>query len=72
MTANKVRAKAEASLALSAHKYFPRLLNVWVTIYFAVTVLVLPMYMDREKYHAITAAKSMFFSTVSQGKRVGF
>ncbi len=45
--------------------YFSSLLNVVATIYLALTVVVLPMYMSREKYTAVTAAKSGFFSTVT-------
>jgi len=57
--------KKQKTLADSAHEYFPKLLNILATVYFAVTVVLLPMYMDREKYHAITAAKSGFFSVLS-------
>ncbi len=58
-------AKKQKTTADSARKYFPKLFNVLATIYFAVTVVILPMYMDKEKYHAITAAKSGFFSVLS-------
>lgn len=65
MAGKKTAAKKKKTLADSAHGYFPRLLNFWATMFFAVVVVGLPMYMDREKYHAITAAKSAFFSTIS-------
>ena len=53
----------QPSIQYQSKEYFRRLLNYVATAFFAVTVLVLPMFMSREKYTAITAAKAGFFST---------
>ncbi|MBE6759541.1 MAG: O-antigen ligase family protein [Ruminococcaceae bacterium] len=46
-------------------RYFSILLNSVATVYLAITAIVLPLYMNREKYTAITAAKSDFFFATS-------
>ena len=45
--------------------FFRKLTSAVATLYLALTVLVLPLYMNSEKYTAITAAKSGFFYTTS-------
>ena len=59
------RTRQKRSEADIVNGFFGQLLNIVATAYLALTVVALPLFMSKEKYTAITAAKSGFFSTVS-------
>jgi len=65
MSQKKSPAKIKAPDITESRQFFMRLFDYAATVYFALTVVVLPLFMWREKYTAITAAKSKFFSTTS-------
>jgi|GEM_PF-1664747 len=71
MSKRKAPAKKQVTLSQSAGRYFTRLLNIWATIYFGIAVVGLPLFMDREKYHAITAAKAGYFNVLSAIALIG-
>ena len=71
MSHNKAPVKAQQPASTLAKSYFTRLLDRMATIYFALTVVVLPMFMWRDKYTAITAAKSNFFRISSTMMIIG-
>ncbi len=62
MSQKKKTPASRQTVTLQSKPYFARLFDRLATVYLAVTVLVLPLFMSREKYTAITAAKSRFFS----------
>ncbi len=62
MSNNNTPAKTQQPVSVQAKKYFDRLFDRLATLFMAITVVVLPLYMNHEKYTAITAAKSGFFS----------
>ncbi len=45
--------------------FFSRLTDIVATLYLAITAVILPLYMNQEKYTAITAAKANFFYVTS-------
>lgn len=63
---NTPRAEARRQAIENANRrYIINLTDFAATLYVAITAIVLPLYMSREKYTAITAAKAGFFSTTS-------
>lgn len=65
MASKTGKLKQKPTEAVVVNNFFTKLLNIVATAYLAITVVALPLFMNATKYTAITAAKSMFFSTSS-------